>query len=134
MRGVASGWDPPHVALRCLIVDDNTAFVAAAESVLNGSDFDVVGGATTVSEALRQVAELNPEVVLVDIDLGEESGFALVRQVMQASDGDHPQLIMVSAHPEEAFADLIAESRAAGFINKSELSRARLSEVLSLSS
>jgi DNA-binding NarL/FixJ family response regulator len=119
------------VALRCLIVDDNTAFFAAAESVLNGSDFDVVGGATTVSEGLRQVGDLNPEVVLVDIDLGEESGFALVRQVMQASDGDPPKLIMVSAYPEEAFADLIAESRAAGFINKSELSPARLSEVLS---
>jgi DNA-binding NarL/FixJ family response regulator len=119
------------VALRCLIVDDNPAYVAAAESVLNGSDFDVVGGATTVSEGLRQVGDLNPEVVLVDIDLGEESGFALVRQVMQASDGDPPKLIMVSAYPEEAFADLIAESRAAGFITKSELSPARLSEVLS---
>jgi DNA-binding NarL/FixJ family response regulator len=119
------------VALRCLIVDDNTAFVAAAESVLDGSEFEVVGGATTVSEGLRQVEDLNPEVVLVDIDLGEESGFALVRQVVQASDGDHPMLVMLSAHPEVAFADLIAESQASGFITKSELSPARLSEVLS---
>jgi DNA-binding NarL/FixJ family response regulator len=118
------------VRLRCLIIDDNAEFVAAAKSVLNGSSFNVVGGATTVSEALRQVRELTPEVVLVDIDLGEESGFALARQLAEAAGSDRPRLILVSTHPEEEFADLIAESPALGFLAKSELSPARLSQLL----
>jgi DNA-binding NarL/FixJ family response regulator len=116
--------------LRCLIIDDNTAFVAAARSILTGPHFDVVGGATTASEAMQQVRDLAPEVVLVDIDLGEESGFALARQLAEAGGGDRPKLILVSAHPEEEFADLIAESPAVGFLAKSELSPARLAELL----
>jgi DNA-binding NarL/FixJ family response regulator len=119
-----------YVPLRCLIIDDNTAFVAAAESILNGSSFTVVGGATTSTDALEQFRDLAPEVVLVDIDLGEESGFALARRLAEAGGADHPKLILVSAHPEEEFADLIAESPAVGFIAKSELSPASLSELL----
>lgn len=116
--------------LRCLIIDDNAAFVAAARSVLNGPNFNVVGGARTVSEALRQVRDLAPEVVLVDVDLGEESGFALARQLAEAGGSDRPKLILVSAHPEEEFADLIAESPAVGFLAKSKLSPASLSALL----
>jgi DNA-binding NarL/FixJ family response regulator len=118
------------VALRCLIIDDNTAFVAAATSLLSGSGFDVVGRATTASEALRQFRALAPEVVLVDIDLGEESGFALARQLAEANGTDHPKMVLVSAHPEDEFADLIAESPAVGFLAKSELSPASLSKLL----
>ncbi|MBV8216925.1 MAG: response regulator [Solirubrobacterales bacterium] len=116
--------------VRCLIIDDNAAFVAAARSVLNGDNFKVVGGATTVSEARRQIRELAPEVVLVDIDLGEESGFALARQLAEDGGGDRPRLILVSTHPEDEFADLIADSPAVGFLAKSELSAARLSALL----
>jgi DNA-binding NarL/FixJ family response regulator len=118
------------VRLRCLIVDDNTAFIAAAKSVLNGPDFDVVGEATTAGEALRQFRALAPEVVLVDVDLGEESGFALAHQLAEADGADHSRLVLVSAHPEREFANLIAESPAVGFLAKSELSPASLSELL----
>jgi DNA-binding NarL/FixJ family response regulator len=118
------------VPLRCLIIDDNAAFVAAATSVLQGSNFDVVGGAASMSEALWQVRDLAPEVVLVDIDLGEESGFALAHQLADLDGSGRFKLILVSAHPEEDFADLIAESPAVGFLAKSDLSPGRLSEVL----
>ena len=116
--------------LRCLIIDDNAAFVAAARSVLNGPSFNVVGGAGTVAEALSQVRDLAPEVVLVDIDLGEESGFALARQLAEAGASDNPKLVLVSTHPEAEFADLIAESPAVGFLAKSDLSAANLSQLL----
>lgn len=115
---------------RCLIIDDNAAFVAAAKSVLHGSSFDVVGGAASASEGLRQVRDLAPEVVLIDIDLGEESGFALARELADLDGNGHRRLILVSAHPEEDFADLIAESPAVGFLAKSDLSPVRLSELL----
>jgi DNA-binding NarL/FixJ family response regulator len=63
----------------------------------------VVRVATTSVDALRLAAELCPEIVLVDIDLGQQSGFDLVRSLM-ASELEHGQrVILTSAYPEEDF-------------------------------
>ena len=107
------------VALRCLIVDDNGGFRDAARSLLEREEIEVVGVASNSAEARSRVAELDPEVVLVDIALGAESGFELTRVL--ARDGG-PKLILISTLPEVDFVDLIAESPAVGFIAKSELS------------
>jgi DNA-binding NarL/FixJ family response regulator len=107
------------VALRCLIVDDNGGFRDAARSLLEREEIEVVGVAANSAEALSRVAELQPEVVLVDIALGDESGFELVRALAR---DDGPRLILISTLPEVDFADLIEASPAVGFIAKSELS------------
>jgi DNA-binding NarL/FixJ family response regulator len=107
------------VALRCLIVDDNAGFRDAARSLLDRGEIEIVGVASNSAEARSRVAELRPEVVLVDIALGTESGFALARALVR--DGG-PQVILISTHSEADFADLIATSPAVGFIAKSELS------------
>ena len=64
--------------------------------LLASEDFDVVGTASTSKEALELVAELRPDVVLVDINLGTESGFALARALSEAPDSarhaGHPHL------------------------------------------
>jgi DNA-binding NarL/FixJ family response regulator len=108
-----------RVDLRCLIVDDNGGFRDAARSLLEQERIDVVGVASNSAEARSRVAELHPEVVLVDIALGAESGFELARALAQA---DGPKLVLISTLPEVDFVDLIAESPAVGFIPKSELS------------
>ena len=107
------------VALRCLIVDDNGGFRDAARSLLEREEIEVVGVASNSAEARSRVAELHPEVVLVDIALGAESGFDLARAL--AREGG-PKLILISTLPEVDFVDLIAASPAVGFIAKSELS------------
>jgi DNA-binding NarL/FixJ family response regulator len=107
------------VALRCLIVDDNGGFRDAARSLLEREEIEVVGVAANSAEARSRVAELRPDVVLVDIALGAESGFDLARAL--ARDGG-PKLILISTVPEADFVDLIAASPAVGFIAKSELS------------
>ena len=68
------------MALRCLIVDDYPDFCEAARDLLEGQGVTVVGFATSSAEAIQSVQELRPEVALVDIDLGAESGFDLARQ------------------------------------------------------
>jgi DNA-binding NarL/FixJ family response regulator len=108
--------------LRCLIVDDNASFIEASRTLLEGQGISVVGVAMTAAEGLQAAEELEPDVVLVDIDLGVDSGFDLARQL---ADGDGPfasKVILISTHPEEDFADLVAESPALGFLAKCDIS------------
>jgi DNA-binding NarL/FixJ family response regulator len=104
-----------------VIVDDNAAFLQAAGTLLERQGVTVVGVASNAADALRRATELRPDVVLVDIVLGAESGFDLARE-LAGRDGGGPTVILISTHSEADFADLIAESPAAGFVAKSELS------------
>jgi DNA-binding NarL/FixJ family response regulator len=63
-------------ALSVLIVDDNGLFLEAARDRLEQGGLRVVGVAATSAEALRRTEELRPEVVLVDVMLGSESGLS----------------------------------------------------------
>ena len=119
---------------RCLIVDDSAQFLRAARAVLERDGF-VVDIASTGPEALRRVEELRPDVVLVDIDLGGESGFEVVRQLELAtyttpSPPFETSIILVSTHAEEEFEELITESPAVGFLAKSSLSARAIDEML----
>jgi DNA-binding NarL/FixJ family response regulator len=116
--------------LRCLIVDDNASFLAASRAVLHRQGVSVVGVASTVAEGLLRAEELTPDLILVDIDLGEESGFELARQLACRFHVSPADIIFISAHPEDDFADLIGESPALGFVSKSDLSRSAIEVVL----
>jgi two-component system, NarL family, nitrate/nitrite response regulator NarL len=110
------------VPIRCLIIDDNNAFLEAARVFLEREGLTVVGVATTGDEALRKTENLRPDVALVDISLGEESGFDLARRLIEKDEGDETAVILISTRAEADIADLIAESPAAGFLSKAELS------------
>jgi DNA-binding NarL/FixJ family response regulator len=114
------------VGPRCLIVDDDARFCEVARTLLERDAIEVVGSAASAAEARSRVAELHPDVVLVDIDLGADSGFALARVLAREDDA---RLILISTHSEADFADLIAASPAVGFIAKSELSARAIREL-----
>lgn len=105
--------------MRCLIVDDSADFRDAARSMLERAGIDVVGTATSSAEGLARYGELRPDVTLVDVDLGADSGFDLARALHDADpDAATPAVILISTHSEQDFADLIADSPALGFIPK----------------
>jgi CheY-like chemotaxis protein len=104
-----------RVQIRCLIVDDNQPFLDAARLLLERKGVPVVGVATTSAEALRLEEQLRPDVVLVDIQLGDESGFDLARRLSGT-------VVLISTHAQSEYAEEIAASRAAGFIPKAQLS------------
>lgn len=118
------------MALRLIIVDDNTHFLDAAQGLLDCEGMSVVGVATTSTDALCLAAEMCPDVVLVDIDLGQESGFDLARSLMESELHDGRRVILTSAYPEEDFAELIETSPAIAFLAKSELSASAIVEVV----
>ena len=106
--------------IRCLIVDDSALFLEAAASVLRRDGVTVAGTAGTIEDALQRAHELRPDVILIDVMLGSESGFDLARRL--AETGPEATLILISTHDAADFAELIAATPAAGFVPKSELS------------
>jgi DNA-binding NarL/FixJ family response regulator len=116
--------------LRCLIVDDSHGLVQSLRTFLEREGLTVVGVASTPADALRQVDEQRPDVVLVDIDLGAYSGFDLVKEIARDHADACRWTILISAHAEADFADLIAASPAVGFLSKSELSAAGIRALL----
>jgi len=108
------------MALRCLIVDDSAPFLAAARKLLEREGISVVGVASTSAEALERAQELLPDVALVDIDLGGESGFELARRIAEAP-APLP-VILISTRSEDEFVELIETSSALGYLSKAHLS------------
>jgi CheY-like chemotaxis protein len=118
-----------RMPLRCLLVDDNEVFLETASLLLEREGLTVVGVASSIAEALQQARALRPDLILVDIGLGSESGFTLAR--LLAGDGQRAaDVILISTGAEADYAELIAESPAAGFLAKAELSASKIGLIL----
>src|SRR6202012_1489635 len=84
---------------RCVIVDDDNGFIDVARALLEREGVTVVGRAGTCAEAVDRATALQPDVVLIDIRLSDESGFDAARQLAaegQAAEGQAAALIMIS--------------------------------------
>jgi two-component system nitrate/nitrite response regulator NarL len=118
------------MSLRCLIIDDNAYFLVAARSVLESQGIEVVGVAESAAEALQQAEALCPDVALVDIGLGDESGFELARRLVDVCAQPVIRVVLISTRAEDDYADMIATSAAVGFLSKSDISAPALRELL----
>jgi len=129
MRVITAVCHASRVVRCCVIVDDNERFLAVARASLERDGLEVVGTATTTAEALAKVDALRPDVVLVDIALGAESGFALTRRLVER----HPGLavVLISTRREEDVAELVEASPAAGFVWKARLSAGAVRDLTS---
>jgi DNA-binding NarL/FixJ family response regulator len=116
--------------LRSLIVDDSASFLEASRALLEREGIEVVGVAMTAAEGLRGARDLEPDVVLVDINLGADSGFDLTRRLAAGGGPVASRVILISTDREEDLADLIAESPALGFVAKSDLSARAIEDLL----
>jgi two-component system nitrate/nitrite response regulator NarL len=117
------------VSLRCFLVDDSLRFLEAASKLLERQGLAVVGVASTPAEALNRAPELEPDVMIVDVDLNGVSGFDLVSQLAASDDGATP-MILTSTHSESDLAELIAVTPVLGFISKNELSAGAIRDFL----
>lgn len=122
MLGRSAACQPELMAVRCLLVDDNPGFLQIARKTLEAGGFVVVAVATDTAGAVRQARQTHPEVALVDVELGRESGFDLARRLATEDLAQPILVIMISTHAEEDLADLLAASPAIAFLPKWELS------------
>jgi CheY-like chemotaxis protein len=107
--------------LTCLIVDDSLEFFHAAGQLLAEDGIAVVGLAATSDEAAEKALALQPDVALVDIDLGAESGFEVARR-LTGLPGGGPPVVLISAESGSELAELVGASGALGFVSKTDLS------------
>jgi DNA-binding NarL/FixJ family response regulator len=114
------------MAVRVLIVDDQEPFRQAARMVVDITDgFEVVGEAETGEDSVRMAGELQPDLVLMDVNLPGIIGLDATRQIL-GQGGDSVVVLLLSTYEEEEYAPRAAECGAAAYIPKSAFGPDRL--------
>ena len=85
---------------RILLADDHPMIQAAVEAMLRGSDYELIAKAGSGNEALREIAEHDPEIVVLDIQMPDGSGLEVLRQLR--SSGDNRKVVLLTASLDEA--------------------------------
>jgi DNA-binding NarL/FixJ family response regulator len=111
----------PATPLTALIVDDSPPFFEAARQLLADDGVTVVGFAATSDQAVNKTLALAPDVALVDVDLGTESGFDVAQRLAELPQGG-PPVVLISAESGSELAELVDGSGALGFVSKTDLS------------
>jgi DNA-binding NarL/FixJ family response regulator len=111
-----------------LIVDDHPGFRAQARVLLAAAGYEVVGEAADGESGVRVARELSPDVVLLDVQLPDITGFEVARLVGGGLDA--PVIVLISSRDATDYGRRIDRSGARGFISKAELSAGTLAAVL----
>jgi DNA-binding NarL/FixJ family response regulator len=102
-----------------LIVDDHAGFRLSARRILEVDGYEIVGEAGNGRSAIEAARRLEPDIVLLDVNLPDLDGFEVAREI--AKEPGAPAIVLTSSHDREDFGDLLPASRAAGFVAKDEL-------------
>lgn len=105
--------------LRTLIVDDNPEFLAAAVAIVRGDDHcELCGIARSGAEALALAGRLSPDLVLIDVKLGDMSGFLVATAIRAAL--PECRVLMMSLQDVSAYRRRSREIGAVAFLDKSD--------------
>src|SRR5262245_38244945 len=115
-------------ARRVLVVDDHPGFRRCARAFLTAEGFEVAGEAGDGASAVSLAAELEPDLVVLDVQLPDIDGFEVASRVL-AHDPDLA-IVLVSSRSAGEYGPLIERSGARGFLSKHELSAARIQELI----
>lgn len=112
---------------RVLIVDDHSSFADLLAMALNTqSDFECVGTAANCATAVDLAIRTQPDIVIMDIQLGAESGLGAMRCIREVL--PESVIVVVSAHRDPSWVVKAAQAGASAYAPKSGL----LSEMLSV--
>ena len=116
-----------RMAVRVLIVDDQEPFRLAARAVVEMTDgFEVAGEVDSGEASVEAARELNPDLVLMDVNLPGMDGLEATRQILD--EADRVVVLLLSTYEYEEYAPRAAEVGAAAYIPKSEFEPDRLAE------
>ena len=112
-----------------LIVDDHPSFRASARRLLEAEGFDVIGEAGDGHAAIAAAQQLQPDLVLLDVQLPDLNGFEVAARL--AALGLPSAVILTSSRNSAEYGTLVTETPVRGFVPKAELSGAVLTGLLS---
>lgn len=115
------------MARSVLVVDDHAGFRRWARAFLEAEGYRVVGEAADGAAAVRDIARLHPDVVLLDVHLPDVDGFEVARRIGART---RPSIVLISSRGREEFGDRVRASGAEGFLTKADLSGAALEAVI----
>jgi len=109
-------------AIRVLVVDDHSLVRAGLKAVLGATrDIALVGEAASGKEAVQLVAQLKPDVVVMDLSMPNGDGIAATKAIV--SSGTSSRVLVLSMHSEEEYVASAMEAGASGYIIKSNAER-----------
>jgi DNA-binding NarL/FixJ family response regulator len=115
------------MAVRVLIVDDQEPFRLAARAVVEATDgFEVAGEVDTGEASVQAARDMDPDLVLMDVNLPGIDGLEATRQILDGSDA--VVVLLLSTYEADEYAPRAAEVGAAAYIPKSEFEPDRLAE------
>jgi len=109
-----------------LVVDDHPSFRRCARALLEADGFAVVGEAEDGAGALTEIGRLQPDVVLLDVQLPDMDGFAVLQRLGTGA----PPVVLISSRDACDYDGMIRGSGARGFISKAELSGSAIRSLL----
>lgn len=118
-----------RVATRVLIVDDHPGFRSTARALLQSEGFEVVGETSDGASAVAAVEELQPDLVLLDVQLPDLDGF-VVAERLRFCCRRPPAVVLTSSRDGADFGPLVERCGARGFVPKERLSGAALAALL----
>ncbi len=108
------------MTISILLVDDNAIFREGVRTFLEAQqDFQVVGEAGSGAAALQLIAQLAPDVVLLDWQMPGLSGMAVLSLLVKGDSGT--RIIILSMHAEEDYVNSAIQHGAAGYVLKDEI-------------
>ena len=117
--------------VQVLIVDDQLPFREASRMVVEMTDgFEVAGEAVNGREAIELVSQLEPDLVLMDVQMPGIDGIETTRQISALPDA--PAVIVMSTHESGDYVGMAVAAGAVGFIPKSQFSFDTLAEMWEL--
>jgi DNA-binding NarL/FixJ family response regulator len=111
-----------------IVVDDHPSFRRCVRALLVLEGFEVVGEAEDGERAIALVPELEPELVLLDVQLPDLNGFEVASRLLARDPG--LAIVLVSSRDRSQYGSLVETSGARGFITKDDLSGTALGRLL----
>lgn len=104
-------------AIRCVLADDHTLLRQGVRRLLEEApDFVVVGEAADASEALKQVIEHRPDIVLLDISMPGVSSFEAARLIEEHCKGT--RIVFLTMHEDQEYLSQALRAGASGYLLK----------------
>ena len=109
-----------NAPIRVLLVDDHPAILAGLRAILgSAADVAVVGAAATLAEAETLLESCQPDVIVLDYELGNDVGLELLATpTALAASESRPVVLLLSAHDNPAYLYAAHQQGAAGYFLK----------------